>query len=147
MLLRSITSLYSQVFCQMIRSLLPSHWYQLKCLSGWLLPGSICRWASVGGLMSVPLLLPWSIQLSLLVGLDSFAFNPKHNFDRIRSFLPTGYFISSQNSWFLKLNKNSNAYRTRKRAVHFYSSGVVRRSHAAAMHVRPAAAAQVLLLL
>jgi len=37
--------------------------------------------------------------------------------------------------------------RTRKRAVHFYSSGVVRRSHAAALHVRPAAAAALLLLI
>jgi len=36
--------------------------------------------------------------------------------------------------------------RTRKRAFHFYSPGVVRRSHAATRHVRPTDAAELRIL-
>jgi len=41
----------------------------------------------------------------------------------------------------MKTRAATRSCRTRKRAVHFYSPGGVRRSHAAALHVRPAAAA------
>jgi len=48
----------------------------------------------------------------------------------------------------MKNNKNSNAgCRIRKRPFHFYSPGVARRSHAAALHVRPAVAAATSALL
>jgi len=40
-----------------------------------------------------------------------------------------------------KTRTATRSCQTRKRAVHFYSPGGVRRSHAAALHVRPAAAA------
>jgi len=40
-----------------------------------------------------------------------------------------------------KIRTATRSCRTRKRAFHFYSPGVVQRSHTAALHVRPAAAA------
>jgi len=40
----------------------------------------------------------------------------------------------------LQTRTTTRSCRTRKRAFHFYSPGVVRRSHAAALRVRPAAA-------